>query len=152
MLKLKSDCYKDLMALGGKHFLDSLIISRKKTVNGVKCRICKDDLPKKHFTITEVDGKQVFEERFCSQECAQLALNSIATLLDEYDQYLKDSTAKLKTSPLSEDDERDPLLIRDGETMKEFLQRKQEHLDHLDEICPEIDLESGEERYEDQHI
>jgi hypothetical protein len=36
--------------------------------------------------------------------------------------------------------------------MKEFLQRKQEHLDHLDEICPEIDLESGEERYEDQHI
>lgn len=124
---------------GGKEkFLETLCIGRVSHSNdSVRCPICQKSLRKKAWMLTDAKGVPVVNDRFDTDDCADKAIQWLRSIFEEYKGYLGSRGG----TELTEDDLRDPLFLKDEESLKKFRRRCQKHVEHLEELTPEINYE-----------
>lgn len=104
------------------------------------CPCCKKSAGRETecWMLTDAAGKPVFRDLYDSQACA---VHAIARLKQFYESFLNYLGVRTSGDNLSEDELRDPLTQRDDESKKKFRNRKDAHLERLEEITPQINLE-----------
>lgn len=139
---------REVKQQGGKKFLNAIYVEKipHSKENPQECPVCHLQFSgKASWALTDAACAPVFEDRFDSEKCADRAVNWLGTV---YRIFLEDYLGSKPTQDdLSEDELRDPVLIGDDETDKQFNARFGKHLDHLAELTPTIALD--EERIED---
>lgn len=147
MLELTFNSYKALIQRGGIRYIESLSPHlASKSIGLQPCRLCKKTAKRRQYVIAEASGRRVFEEIFDCKDCANLAIEWLKILVNAYYNYLR---SPKDGSKFTEDDFRNPIMIDDDESLRDFKARYHNHLEELAELTPEIDLESGEKRFED---
>lgn len=125
-----------IMTKGGIDFLRAIKIKRILTKRGKpKCALCKKRIKQYVYTLC-VDGKEVFFDQFGSKKCAMGAIRWLYEIHAAFKRYLG---PKNENGEISEDEIRDPLPMKDGESMRKYYKRYQAHVKDQQDIFDMID-------------
>lgn len=134
----KNQIAAKIIAEGEEKFLDALCIGRVKHKGAAtKCPVCQKQvgLKGRAWMLTDTIGVPMFDDRFDTDTCANLAIKWMRGLLAAFKRYVGSENEEPE---LTEDDLRDPIAPKDNESLKDYFRRYGAHMEHLKEVTPEI--------------